>query len=216
MAITPLSKNSLGVKGGDLPQIYPAGGAGNFQTHRRFHVRLAKPCSRMSRSINAPVSGVHAAAYRIPTDAPEADGTFAWDATTLIVVHVQAGDRSGLGYTYADASVAALIETLAKKALEGRDCIDIPARRLALQRAVRNFGRSGLAACAISALDAALWDLKAKVFDVAGDAARPLPRRRPDLRQRRLHLLHRRKAQGAAVGLGRARRLPLRQNENRQ
>ncbi len=121
----------------------------------------------MSRSIDAPFSGAHAVAYRIPTDAPEADGTFSWDATTLIVVQVQAGNQSGLGYTYADASVAALIRALAKKALEGRDCLDIPGCRLALQRAVRNFGRSGLAACAISALDAALWDLKAKLFGVA-------------------------------------------------
>ena len=121
----------------------------------------------MTRSFDAPISGVRAAAYRIPTDAPEADGTFAWDATTLIVVHVQAGGQTGLGYTYNDASVAALIESLAKKALEGQNCLDIPARGLALRRAARNFGRSGLAACAISALDAALWDLKAKLFDVA-------------------------------------------------
>ena len=31
---------------------------------------------------------------------------------------------------------------------------------------VRNMGRSGLAATAISALDAALWDLKAKLMDL--------------------------------------------------
>ena len=34
----------------------------------------------------------------------------------------------------------------------------------ALWRKVRNLGRSGLAAMAISALDAALWDLKAKLL----------------------------------------------------
>ena len=111
-----------------------------------------------------PLSQVHAAAYRIPTDAPEADGTFAWDATTLVVVHLTAGNRTGLGYTYADASIVAVIETLANKQLKGRDAFDVPTARLALQRAVRNFGRSGLAACAISALDAALWDLKARLL----------------------------------------------------
>ena len=118
----------------------------------------------MTKSFNALIAGARAVAFRIPTDAPEADGTFAWDSTTLIVVHVEAAGQSGLGYTYADASVAALIEALADKALQGRDSLDIPICRLALQRAVRNLGRSGLAACAISALDAALWDLKAKLL----------------------------------------------------
>jgi len=32
---------------------------------------------------------VRARAYTVPTDAPEADGTFAWDKTTIIVVHVE-------------------------------------------------------------------------------------------------------------------------------
>jgi L-alanine-DL-glutamate epimerase-like enolase superfamily enzyme len=121
----------------------------------------------MMRSIDASISGAQTAAYRIPTDAPEADGTFAWDATTLVTVHVRAADACGFGYTYAEASVAPLIKTLADKALEGWDAFDIPGARNSLQRAVRNFGRSGLAACAISALDAALWDLKAKLFGVA-------------------------------------------------
>ena len=134
--------------------------------HRRFHVGSVKPPLAMSRSDNPSISGAHAAAYRIPTDAPEADGTYAWDSTILVVVHLQAGNETGLGYTYADSSVAALIETLAKETVEGRDAFDIPAARLAMQRAVRNFGRSGLAACAVSALDAALWDLKAKLFGV--------------------------------------------------
>jgi len=47
--------------------------------------------------------------YRVPTDGPEADGTFAWDATTLVVVRVKANDGWGVGYTYADASIASLI-----------------------------------------------------------------------------------------------------------
>ncbi len=113
------------------------------------------------------ITGFDAAAYCIPTDGPEADGTYAWSATTLIVAHIQAGGQTGLGYTYADASIAQLIETLANEALKGHDCFDIPSRRLAMQRTVRNLGRSGLAACAISALDTGLWDLKAKLFGVA-------------------------------------------------
>jgi hypothetical protein len=33
----------------------------------------------------APITGIRATAYRIPTDAPESDGTFAWDSTTLVL-----------------------------------------------------------------------------------------------------------------------------------
>jgi L-alanine-DL-glutamate epimerase-like enolase superfamily enzyme len=113
----------------------------------------------------APIDKIAAAAYRIPTDAPEADGTFAWDATTLVVATVTAGNDVGVGYTYADGCVTSLIGGALAKALEHRDAVDIPGCWLAMQRAVRNLGRSGLAACAISAIDAALWDLKAKLLD---------------------------------------------------
>ncbi len=56
----------------------------------------------------AALGAVRAEAYRIPTDAPEADGTFAWTATTLVVVEAEAGGRTGLGYTYSDAGAAGL------------------------------------------------------------------------------------------------------------
>ena len=112
------------------------------------------------------ITRVQASAYRIPTDGPEADGTFAWDATTLVVVHAEAGERWGVGYTYADASVASLIHGPLANAIDGRDCFDIPGSWMAMQRSVRNLGRSGLAACAISAVDEALWDLKARTLDL--------------------------------------------------
>jgi L-alanine-DL-glutamate epimerase-like enolase superfamily enzyme len=113
-----------------------------------------------------PITALRAEAFRIPTDAPEADGTFAWDATTIVVVHVEAGGERGIGYTYADASIAGLVQGPLAKALEGRNSFDIAGCWLAMQRDVRNLGRSGLAACAISAVDAALWDLKARLLDV--------------------------------------------------
>ena len=118
-----------------------------------------------TNSGGAPITGLQAAAYRIPTDFPEADGTLAWDATTLVVVHVEAGGRAGIGYTYADASIASLIGGVLAKAIDGRDSFDIPGCWLAMERSVRNLGRSGLAACAISAVDAALWDIKARFLD---------------------------------------------------
>lgn len=119
-----------------------------------------------SNTRGAPIAALHAAAYRIPTDSPEADGTYAWEATTLVVVHAEADGRSGLGYTYAGAAAVPLVEGLLRKAIEDHDSLDIPGAWMAMQKSVRNLGRSGLAACAISAVDAALWDLKARMLDL--------------------------------------------------
>ncbi|WP_258187445.1 enolase C-terminal domain-like protein [Trinickia symbiotica] len=113
-----------------------------------------------------PIAAVRARAYKIPTDLPEADGTFEWKATTMIVVEIEAGGCTGLGYTYTDASAASLIrDTLAPELLHA-DARRIRALSLRLWRRVRNLGRSGLAATAISAIDCALWDLNARLLEV--------------------------------------------------
>jgi L-alanine-DL-glutamate epimerase-like enolase superfamily enzyme len=93
-------------------------------------------------------------AYRIPTATPESDGTFEWDSTTLVVVHID----NGVGYTYANAATAAMIRDL----LDVLEPDEIEKSWAAMIRAVRNVGRRGIAAMAISAIDAALWDRKAK------------------------------------------------------
>ena len=112
------------------------------------------------------VSRVTASAYTIPTDAPEADGTLAWDSTTLIVVELEAGGETGIGYTYSDASIVALIENKLAETIAGRSALDIAGANAAMWRAIRNLGRAGLVATAISAVDAALWDAKARLFGV--------------------------------------------------
>lgn len=117
-----------------------------------------------SRSRDAKITKVEAAAYRIPTDAPEGDGTFDWDATTLVVVEVDGGGKTGLGYTYADAAAAQLVNHTLSHNLLDQDCFDIPRLVLTLRRQVRNIGRSGVSATAISAIDVALWDLKGKLL----------------------------------------------------
>ncbi|MFX1675821.1 enolase C-terminal domain-like protein [Paraburkholderia sp. A2WS-5] len=114
----------------------------------------------------SPVSNLRVQAYTIPTDRPEADGTIAWRATTLVVVHADALGQTGIGYTYAHASATALIAGVLADAVRQHDLHDIGRINLEMQRAVRNLGRPGHAARAISAVDAALWDLKAKVFGV--------------------------------------------------
>ncbi|MDR5815150.1 MULTISPECIES: enolase C-terminal domain-like protein [unclassified Caballeronia] len=114
----------------------------------------------------APIETIRARAYTIPTDKPEADGTFTWDATTLIVVEIVAAGKTGLGYTYSDASVAKMIEATLAPVLQGEDAWHIDALWQRLQQRVRNIGRSGVAATAISALDCALWDVKARLLDM--------------------------------------------------
>ena len=110
------------------------------------------------------IASVRAQAYTVPTDAPEADGTLAWDRTTIVVAHVVAGGAAGLGYSYTDSCVAELIRGTLGLRLEGLSALDIPRANAVLWGTVRNLGRSGLAATAISALDAALWDLKARLL----------------------------------------------------
>jgi L-alanine-DL-glutamate epimerase-like enolase superfamily enzyme len=109
---------------------------------------------------------LHAAAYRIPTETEEEDGTYSWNHTTLVLVEIQAGNRSGIGYTYADASVAGLIRDSLTDCVIGRCALDIRAIWNAMCRSVRNLGRAGLCAAAISAIDTALWDLKARLLDL--------------------------------------------------
>ena len=114
-----------------------------------------------------PIGEVRVAAYRVPTDGPESDGTFAWEATTLVVVQFRAGDVDAIGYTYADRSTAVLIHDVLGPLAAGRDVFDAAAIRADCVRAVRNLGSRGVAATAISALEAALWDARAKLFSVA-------------------------------------------------
>lgn len=116
--------------------------------------------------VNVPIGKIRARAFTIPTDKPEADGTIAWNSTTLIVVEVSGGNMVGLAYTYACASITKLIESKLADTIAGLDAMDPPAAWRAMQRAVRNLGREGLAATAISAVDAALYDLKARIIDV--------------------------------------------------
>ena len=103
----------------------------------------------------------------MPTDAPEADGTLSWDATTIVLVEARAEGHAGLGYSYTAGAAAALIEEMLSEAVVGTDALGPPAAWEKMRRAVRNIGYPGVAAGAISAVDIALWDLKARLLDVA-------------------------------------------------
>jgi len=77
-----------------------------------------------------PVERVNAAAFTIPTDAPESNGTFAWNSTTLVLLEVTGGGRRGIGYTYADNATAELIRGHLAEVIVGRDALAIPAIRM--------------------------------------------------------------------------------------
>src|SRR5215831_3150767 len=110
------------------------------------------------------VTQVDAAAYVIPTDAPEADGTLAWDATTMVLATARAGGVAGTGWSYAAAAARQVITDVLAGAVTGRSALDVPGSCEAMIRPVRNIGRPGIAATAISAVDIALWDLKARLL----------------------------------------------------
>ena len=111
------------------------------------------------------ITEVTARAYKIPTDQPEADGTLTWDATVVVVVTVTDGDHTGLGFTYSDAGATTIVADHLRPIVVGRETTEIPHLAEAMTRAVRNLGRPGLVACAISAVDIALWDLRARQLD---------------------------------------------------
>ena len=112
------------------------------------------------------VQRIAVSVYNIPTDHAEADGTFAWNSTTMVLVEASAGDETGLGYSYTHRAAASLIEhTLADVAL-GRSAFDVDGTWDAMLYSIRNIGRPGLVSSAIAAVDIALWDLKARLLGV--------------------------------------------------
>jgi L-alanine-DL-glutamate epimerase-like enolase superfamily enzyme len=121
----------------------------------------------MSRDSAAPaVERLDVAAYTIPTDQPESDGTLSWDSTTLVLVTASAAGRRGIGWTYAGASAATAVEEKLAGVVEGLDATTPGASWAAMLHAVRNLGRPGVVAEAVSAVDIALWDLAARLADL--------------------------------------------------
>jgi len=110
------------------------------------------------------VREITTAVYVIPTDAPEADGTLTWDATTMVLARATAGTEQGIGWTYAAAAAQSVITDMLAGVVVGRSALDVPGAAEAMTRAVRNVGRPGIAATAISAVDIALWDLKSRLL----------------------------------------------------
>lgn len=112
------------------------------------------------------ITRIEVSAYVIPTDFPESDGTYAWDSTTLVVVDMETPEYKGWGYTYADTATATLIQDTLIPAIQHQDAMAIPGCWRAMQQAIRNVGRPGIASMGMAAMDAALWDLKSRILGI--------------------------------------------------
>ncbi|HEU0206341.1 MAG TPA: enolase C-terminal domain-like protein [Pseudolysinimonas sp.] len=112
------------------------------------------------------IDSVDVRVYTVPTDEPEADGTFAWDSTTMVLVRLTSGSTVGTGWTYGAPECGAVVRSTLAPLVVGRSALDVGARFGDMVRAVRNSGRQGAIGYAISAVDIALWDLKARLLDL--------------------------------------------------
>jgi L-alanine-DL-glutamate epimerase-like enolase superfamily enzyme len=82
----------------------------------------------------------------------------------MVLVTARAGGEVGMGWTYAAAAARAVVADVLASVVVGRSAIDVAGAAEAMARAVRNIGRGGVAATAISAVDIALWDLRARLI----------------------------------------------------
>ncbi len=112
------------------------------------------------------VERLETSSFTIPTDEVESDGTFEWTSTTIVVVEAVGGGRRGVGWTYAPEAAESVVTGTLAPIVEGRGLDDLGRLWLELGGAVRNAGRPGIAFCALSAVDLALWDLRARLLDV--------------------------------------------------
>jgi L-alanine-DL-glutamate epimerase-like enolase superfamily enzyme len=110
------------------------------------------------------VDRLDVSAYTVPTDQPESDGTLAWDKTTLVLVEVAVGDTTGVGWSYTGVAACDVVSDHLAGEVVGHDAMSVGAAWQRMGHAVRNLGAPGLVMTAISAVDVALWDLKARLL----------------------------------------------------
>jgi L-alanine-DL-glutamate epimerase-like enolase superfamily enzyme len=116
--------------------------------------------------VNTRVERIEVSAYTVPTDSGESVGTLSWDSTTMVVVEAADGGERGLGYTYGDVAAGTFIKSKLAGEVEGADAMSPPAAWAKMQHAIRNAGRPGVGAMAVSAVDITHWDLKARLLGV--------------------------------------------------
>lgn len=117
-------------------------------------------------SDRAAIDSIRTSTFTVPTNAPESDGTLAWDATTAVVVEIDAGGQTAIGWSYTAAGAAQVVKDTIADAVSGMSVLDTRAVYDRMHREIRNFGTHGIAMAALSAVDLAVWDAKARVLDL--------------------------------------------------
>src|SRR4051812_38293294 len=115
----------------------------------------------------SPIQALDVRAFTVPTEGgPESDGTLEWKETTLVLVEAAAAGARGIGWSYADVATAKLIAAKLAGIAHGMDAMSPPAVWKRMRHEIRNLGRPGIASMALSAVDTALWDLKARLLEL--------------------------------------------------
>lgn len=113
-----------------------------------------------------PIEEVHARAFTIPTEQQESDGTYQWSDHTIVIVEARAGGRTGIGYSYTHPGARDVVNGKLAGVVQGMDALSVQAAWASMLHQMRNFGQTGIGAMAVSAVDTALWDLKARLLEV--------------------------------------------------
>lgn len=120
---------------------------------------------------DAVIDAISLTAYEVPTttdgrELAETDGTARWSSTSVLVVELEAGGETGLGYAYTPGSAGAIAQDLLAPLVLGEDPLRTGRHFWAMAEAVRNAGWAGVCAGAISAMDVALNDLAARLLGI--------------------------------------------------
>lgn len=113
-----------------------------------------------------PIDFLTVSHFTIPSDSIESDGTLEWDKTEMVIVQIGAEGLTGLGYSYGDPAMYGIIKEKFAPLVKDANLFEHSTIHQNLVHKVRNDGLPGIDAHALSAVDMALWDLKAKVLKV--------------------------------------------------
>ncbi len=121
----------------------------------------------MATSSGSTITSVETLQFELPSAGEISDATMRMSGRSALVVRVRSSSgHEGLGVSGGSAAIRAVVERPLKEAILGEDAFDIERHWNTMFWRVRGIGRKGVAFCAISAIDIALWDLKAKMLDL--------------------------------------------------